>query len=112
MAIVKTNEPGQAVTWGGFEQFKSAILSFLDNPFVKESFLDWCQDMEETDWTYYEAEPTAWQDNLIELGLVGVLRALARYRENWEIVAYQENYLPDNHGVDVRNWSNELTEFF
>ena len=34
-----------------FQKLKDKVLVGTRSDFAKESFLDWCQDMEDTDWS-------------------------------------------------------------
>ena len=79
--------------------------------FAKESFLDWCQDMEDTDWSYLEVSDTEWMKALLAKGFGYVCSNLELYRRDFEKSAYADGYLPDTKGADVRNWSQELTNY-
>ena len=95
-----------------FQKLKNAVCKVTRNDFARESFLDWCQDMADTDWTYLGVSNTDWMENLLNNGLQYVVRYLDLYRQDWEEAAYIDGYLPDTKGADIRNWSQELTNYF
>lgn len=94
-----------------FQKLKNAVCKVTRSDFAKESFLDWCQDMEDTDWSYLEVSDTEWMKSLLDNGFDYVCRNLELYRRDIEKSAYADGYLPDTKGVDVRNWSQELTNY-
>ena len=95
-----------------FEELKDKVGKATLNDFAKESFLDWCQDMEDTDWSYLEVSDTEWMKSLLNNGFDYICRNLELYRRDFEKSAYADGYLPDTKGADVRNWSQELTNYF
>lgn len=95
-----------------FEELKNKVCKATRNDFAKESFLDWCQDMEDTDWSYLEVSDTEWMKSLLNNGFDYICRNLELYRRDFEKSAYADGYLPDTKGADVRNWSQELTNYF
>ncbi|HEN9012806.1 TPA: hypothetical protein ACGWER_002016 [Streptococcus agalactiae] len=94
-----------------FYKLLADVESGLTNEFLRDSFSDWVDDLEDTDWEYYDEEEDLWKEDLLKLGYSGILSKLEEYQADWEEVAYEGGYLPQNEGVDVRNYSDNLTEY-
>ena len=74
-------------------------------------FEDWVDDMYNTDWDYYGSDSDAWI-SLMSMTNADILKVLKQYAEDNEAEAYANGFLPDNEGVDVREWSNSLYDYF
>lgn len=75
-------------------------------------FEDWVDDMYNTDWDYYGSDSDAWIMSLMSMTNADILKVLKQYAEDNEAEAYANGFLPDNEGVDVREWSNSLYDYF
>lgn len=96
-----------------FDEKLSSIREAIKlNVFLLESFNDYIDDLENTDWDYLEKSENAWREELFVLPNVTILENLEKYRTDCEEVAYKEGYLPDNEGTDVREWSHNLSSYF
>lgn len=96
-----------------FEEKLSAIKNAIKkNVFLLESFNDYIDDLENADWEYFEKDENAWREELFVLPNATILDNLEKYRSDCEKVAYQEGYLPDNEGTDVREWAHNLSSYF
>lgn len=96
-----------------FEEKLSAIRgSIKENVFLLESFNDYIDDLENTDWAYFEKKENAWREELFVLPNATILNNLEKYRSDCEEVAYKEGYLPDNEGTDIREWAHDLSSYF
>lgn len=103
---------GKNVFYNIFYARMKKITSLIASVFVAESFEDWLQEMHDTDWDYYGADPDAWIMDLMSMTNTEILKVLKQYAEDNEAEAYANGFLPDNEGVDVREWSNSLYDYF
>jgi hypothetical protein len=103
---------GKNVFYNIFYARMKKITSLIASVFVAESFEDWLQEMHDTDWDYYGADPDAWIMSLMSMTNADILKVLKQYAEDNEAEAYANGFLPDNEGVDVREWSNSLYDYF
>ena len=88
------------------------VVASIPSVFVTESFEDWIDDMHNTDWDYYGSDPDAWIVDLMSMTNAEILKALKLYAEDNEADAYAKGFLPNNEGVDVREWSSSLYDYF
>lgn len=88
------------------------IIETIASTFVVESFEDWLNDMENTDWDYYGTDPISWVLSLMRMTNSEILAELKKYAKDNESEAYEKGFLPDNEGVDVREWSSTLYDYF
>ena len=68
--------------------------------------------MENTDWDYYGTDPISWVLSLMRMTNSEILAELKKYAKDNESEAYEKGFLPDNEGVDVREWSSTLYDYF
>lgn len=95
-------------------EFSNEVLNSISpsSVFVQESFIDWLYDMYYTDWDsafYHYQSPNIWKVSLFSKKADAVVKGLLQYQKDFENDAYKEGYLPENSGVDVREWSNYLS---
>lgn len=67
--------------------------------------------MECTEWDWYDVSPDDWKKSLLSKGTDNTLSNLLRFQNDIETDAYNEGYIPQNRGTDVREWSSLLTEY-
>lgn len=95
-----------------FNKRMKNIIASTPSVFVTESFEDWIDDMQNTDWDYYGSDSDAWIMDLMSMTNTEILKALKLYAEDNEADAYANGFLPNNEGVDVREWSSSLYDYF
>ena len=100
------------VIYNIFNNRMKNIIETIASAFVVESFEDWLDDMENTDWDYYGTDPISWVLSLMRMTNSEILAELKKYAKENESEAYEEGFLPDNEGVDVREWSSTLYDYF
>ena len=100
------------VIYNIFNNRMKNIIETIASTFVVESFEDWLDDMENTDWDYYGTDPISWVLSLMRMTNSEILAELKKYAKDNESKAYEKGFLPDNEGVDVREWSSTLYDYF
>lgn len=100
------------VIYNIFNNRMKNIIETIASTFVVESFEDWLDDMENTDWDYYGTDPISWVLSLMRMTNSEILAELKKYAKDNESEAYEKGFLPDNEGVDVREWSSTLYDYF
>ena len=100
------------VIYNIFNNRMKNIIETIASTFVVESFEDWLNDMENTDWDYYGTDPISWVLSLMRMTNSEILAELKKYAKDNESEAYEKGFLPDNEGVDVREWSSTLYDYF
>ena len=100
------------VIYNIFNNRMKNIIETIASAFVVESFEDWLDDMENTDWDYYGTDPISWVLSLMRMTNSEILAELKKYAKENESEAYEKGFLPDNEGVDVREWSSTLYDYF
>lgn len=100
------------VIYNIFNNRMKNIIETIASTFVVESFEDWLDDMGNTDWDYYGTDPISWVLSLMRMTNSEILAELKKYAKDNESEAYEKGFLPDNEGVDVREWSSTLYDYF
>ena len=100
------------VIYNIFNNRMKNIIETIASTFVVESFEDWLDDMENTDWDYYGTDPISWVLSLMRMTNSEILAELKKYAKDNESEAYEKGFLPNNEGVDVREWSSTLYDYF
>ena len=100
------------VIYNIFNNRMKNIIETIASTFVVESFEDWLDDMENTDWDYYGTDPFSWVLSLMRMTNSEILAELKKYAKDNESEAYEKGFLPNNEGVDVREWSSTLYDYF
>lgn len=100
------------VIYNIFNNRMKNIIETIASVFVVESFEDWLDDMDNTDWDYYGTDPISWVLSLMRMTNSEILAELKKYAKDNESEAYEKGFLPDNEGVDVREWSSTLYDYF
>lgn len=101
---------GKPVFLTPFEKKVKRIKEALEKSsvFIQEVFSDWLEDMDLTDWDYFEQPSDKWQQDFLAVPDDELLSTLEKFRAEVEEEAYKEGYLPENKGMDVREWSTRL----
>lgn len=111
-SVFYTGGAKNVVFYNIFNNRVKNIVASISSVFVTESFEDWVDDMYNTDWDYYGSDSNAWIVDLMSTTNADILKVLKQYAEDNEAEAYANGFLPDNEGVDVREWSNSLYDYF
>ena len=111
-SVFYTGGAKNVVFYNIFNNRVKNIVASISSVFVTESFEDWVDDMYNTDWDYYGSDSDAWIVDLMSMTNADILKVLKQYAEDNEAEAYANGFLPDNEGVDVREWSNSLYDYF